>query len=128
MAKKFTVLRILQPKVNACLTKSNVGLTKGLRVYLSIGFSFLRCFSDTSLAPKERARLVWQPVIFIRLWKKWILFQQYDTDRHFISDQTYADTILSGHSVILNMLIFAKYFPDVPFCPCFFFFFLLRLV
>lgn len=111
-------IRILKPKVNACLAKSNEGLTKGLRVYLSIGFSLLRCFSDKSLAPKERARLAWQPVIFLRLWKKWILFQQYDTE-HFISDQTYTDTILAGHSVILNMLIFAKYFPDVPFCPWF---------
>ena len=110
-------IRILQPKVNACLAKSNEGLTKGLRVYLSIGFSLLRCFSGKSLAPKERARLAWQPV---RLWKKWILFQQYDTEKHFISDQTYTDTILAGHSVILNMLIFAKYFPDVPFCPWFF--------
>ena len=34
-------IRILQPKVNACLAKSNEGLTKGLRVYLSIGFSLL---------------------------------------------------------------------------------------
>lgn len=115
-------IRILQPKVNACLAKSNGGITKALRVYLSIGFSLLRCFSDKSLAPKERARLAWQPVIFLRLWKKWILFQQYDTEKHFISDQTYTDTILAGHSVIFNMLIFAKYFPDVPFCPCFFWF------
>ena len=84
-------IRILQPKVNACLAKSNEVLTKGLRVYLSIGFSLLRCFSDKSLVPKERARLAWQPVIFLRLWKKWILFQQYDTDKHFISDQTYTD-------------------------------------
>ena len=32
-------IQILQSKVNACLTKSNNVLTKGLRVYLSIGFS-----------------------------------------------------------------------------------------
>lgn len=32
---------ILQPEVNACLTKLNEVLTKGLRVYLSIGFSLL---------------------------------------------------------------------------------------
>lgn len=113
-------IRILQPKVNACLAKSNEGLTKGLRVNLSIGFSLLRCFSDKSLAPKERTGLAWQPVIFLRLWKKWILFQQYDTQKHFISDKTYTDTILAGHSVILDMFIFAKYFPDVPFCPWFF--------
>lgn len=113
-------MRILQPKVHACLSKSNDVLTKGLRVYLSIGYSLLQCFSDKSLTPRERARLGWQPVIFLRLWKKWILSQQYDADKHFISDQTYTDTILAGHSVILNMLIFAKHFPDIPFCPWYF--------
>lgn len=47
-------------------------------------------------------------------------FPANNTDKHFISDQTYTDTFLTGHLVILNMLIFAKYFPDVPFCPWFF--------
>lgn len=27
------------------------------------------------------------------------------------------DTVLGGHSVMLNMLIFEKYFPNVPFYP-----------
>ena len=29
----------------------------------------------------------------------------------------HTDAILAGHSVILNMLVFAKYFSDVPFYP-----------
>ena len=46
--------------------------------------------------------------------------KQYDSKTHFISDETYTDTILAGHSLILNMLIFSKYYRDVPFCPSFF--------
>ena len=62
-----SAIRILQPEVNACLTKLNEVLSKDLRVYLCIGFSLPRCFSDKSLAPRERARIAWQPVIFLRL-------------------------------------------------------------
>ena len=109
--------RILNPAVCQCLKKSNEALTKGLRVYLSVGSSLLRCFTDKSLLPKERANLAWKPVIFLRLWKTWLLHEKYDPKTHFVSDQTYTDAILAGHSVILNMLVFAKYFPDVPFCP-----------
>jgi len=88
-------------------------------VYLSVGSSLLRSFSDTNLSPRERANLAWKPVIFLRLWKTWVFYEKYNPNTHFISDQTYTDTILARHSVILNMLIFAKYFPDVPFCPWF---------
>ena len=102
-----------------CLKKSNDALTKGLRVYHSVGSSLLRNFSDTNLAPRERANLAWKPVIFLRIWKTWVLYEKYNPNTHFISDQTYTDTILAGHSVILNMLVFAKNFPDVPFCPWF---------
>jgi len=41
--------RILQPAVRLCLIKSNDVLNKGLRVYLSVGSSLLRCFSDKTL-------------------------------------------------------------------------------
>ena len=102
-----------------CLKKSNDALTKGLRVYLSVGSSLLRNFSDTNLSPRERANLAWKPVIFLRIWKTWVLYEKYNPNTHFISDQTYTDTILAGHSIILNMLVFAKNFPDVPFCPWF---------
>ena len=49
-----------------------------------------------------------------------ILAENYDTRTHFISDQTFTDTMLAGHSVILNMLVFTKYDPNAKFCPWFF--------
>ena len=49
-----------------------------------------------------------------------MLSKQYDSKTHFISDQTYTDTTLARHSLILNMLIFSKYYSDVLFCPSFF--------
>ena len=112
--------RLLQPAVRDCLIKSHSDSTRGLRAYLSVGSCLLRCYADNEISVRERAKLAWTPVIFLRLWKIWISSKQYDSETHFISDQTYTDTILAGHSLILNMLIFSKYFPDVPFCPSFF--------
>ena len=87
---------------------------------MTVGSCLLRCYTDNEISVRERAKLAWTPVIFLRLWKIWISCKQYDSKTHFISDQTYTDTILAGHSLILNMLIFSKYYPDVPFCPSFF--------
>ena len=112
--------RLLQPAVHDCLIKSNFDSTRGLRAYLSVGSCLLRCYTDNEISVRERAKLAWTSVIFLRLWKIWILSKKYDSKTHFISDQTYTDTILARHSLILNMLIFSKYYPDVPFCPGFF--------
>lgn len=87
---------------------------------MSVGSCLLRCYADNEISVRERAKLAWSPVIFLRLWKIWISSKQYYSKTHFISDQAYTDTILAGHSLILNMLIFSKYFPDVPFYPSFF--------
>ena len=57
------------------------------------------------------------PVVFLRLWRKWLKIEKYDVNSNFISDQTYRDMIISGHSLILAVKVFAKYYPEVPFSP-----------
>lgn len=41
----------------------------------------------------------------------------FKTETSFISDQTYRDFILSGHSIILSMKLYSIYFPDQPYHP-----------
>ena len=57
------------------------------------------------------------PVVFLRLWRKWLKIEKYDVNSNFISDQTYRDMIISGHSLILAFKVFAKYYPEAPFAP-----------
>ena len=110
----------LQPAVRDCLIKSNFDSTRGLRANLSVDSCLLRHYTNNEIRVRKRAKLAWTPVVFLWLWKIWILSKQYDSKTHFISDQTYTDTILAGHLLILKMLIFSKYYPDVPSWPSFF--------
>lgn len=71
--------RLLQPAVRDCLIKSNFDSTTGLRAYLSVGSCLLRCYADNEISVREKAKLAWTPVIFLRLWKIWISSKQYDS-------------------------------------------------
>ena len=108
-------IRILKPCVCATLRKWNDELTIGTQVYLTAGHALYQAFTVESLTPRERARLAWKPITFLRLWKKYLEIKNYDRATHFISMQTFTDTVLAGHSIILFMLINAKYYPDVAF-------------
>ncbi|KAJ7369645.1 hypothetical protein OS493_037328 [Desmophyllum pertusum] len=96
-------------------SKWNDELTIGTQVYLTAGHALYQAFTVESLTPRERARLAWKPITFLRLWKKYLEIKNYDRATHFISMQTFTDTVLAGHSIILFMLINAKYYPDVAF-------------
>ena len=40
-------------------------------------------------------------MVFLRPWRKLVKLEKYDVNSNFISDQTYRDMIISGHSLIL---------------------------
>ena len=77
----------------------------------------LRAFTEESLSVKERSKLAWSGVCFVRLWKAWIEKSTYPVESSFISLQTYNDMIIAGHSLILSMKVFSEYYPDIPFHP-----------
>ncbi|KAL9977288.1 hypothetical protein ACROYT_G014677 [Oculina patagonica] len=113
-------VRILSPSVRKCLADWSDDRTKATQVYLAIANSLYRAYTDETVQPRERAKLAWTAVIFLRLWKQWLNVEGHDNSKHFITDQTFTDTILASHSVILSMMVFHKYYPDVPYCPWFF--------
>lgn len=99
-------LRILQPQVRKCLRERNILRTEALRMYLKVGNNMLRAFTEDTLSVKERSKLAWSAVCFVRLWKAWIEKSTYPVETSFISLQTYNDMIIAGHSLILSMKVF----------------------
>ena len=72
-----------------------------------VGNNMLRVFTEETLSVKERSKLAWSAVCFVRLWKTWIEKSTYPIESSFISLQTYNDMIIAGHSLILSMKIFS---------------------
>ena len=91
--------------------------TIGTRVYLKMGNNMLRAYTEPSISIRERSRLAWSAVSFPRLWKTWLMISGFKTETSFISDQTYRDFILSGHSIVLSMKLYSIYFPNQPYHP-----------
>ena len=110
-------IRILQPQVRQYLREWNEDQTVAFRVYLKVGYNMLQAYTKENLPTKERAKLAWSTVCFLKLWKAWLEKSNYQIESSFISLQTYNDMIIAGHSIILSMKLFAAYFPDQPFHP-----------
>ena len=110
-------LRILQPQVRKCLKETDNQRTEALRMYLKVGNNMLRAFTEETLSVKERSKLAWSAVCFVRLWKAWIEKSTHPVQSSFISLQTYNDMIIAGHSLILSMKVFSEYYPERPFHP-----------
>ena len=108
-------IRILQPQVRKCLQEWNDQRTEAIRIYLKIGYNMMRGYTEENLSVKERAKLAWTAVCFVRLWKAWIEMSSYTIESSFISLQTYNDMILAGHTLVISMKIFAEHFPDEHF-------------
>ncbi|XP_066933312.1 uncharacterized protein [Clytia hemisphaerica] len=108
-------LRILDPRVRACLR--SLPKTSSTCAYLKVGEYIKDAFTSKTLSISERAKLAWFPVLFVRFWKSWIQIKGFELEQHFISNQTFQDLILAGHSIILSMLAYSKYFENHPFQP-----------
>ena len=107
--------RILDEKVITCLQNYKHENTAGTEIYLKMGQGLLSAYSEPTLSVYDRTRLVWRTVTFLRLWASWSKVEGKEHRAFFISDQTFTNTILAGHSFILSMLLFHTYFPDATF-------------
>lgn len=101
-------LRLLHPRVRSCLLNFDDNETVTTRVYLKIGQKMRNAYACNNLTIAERIE-AWMPVLFLRLWKQWLKIEKHDVYSNFISDQTCRDMIISGHSLILTVKVFAWY-------------------
>lgn len=111
------VMRILQKEVRVCMKEWSDRETLATRVYLKMGHYLLQAYTERELTVQQRAKLSWAPLTFLRYWKAWLKISGYDVNSHFISKQTFDDTILAGHSIIISMKMFSLYFPNQVFHP-----------
>lgn len=77
-------LRILQAQVRKCLKERDNQRTEALRMYLKVGNNMLRTFTEETLSVKERSKLAWSAVCFLRLWKAWIEKSTHPVQSSFI--------------------------------------------
>ena len=110
-------LRILQDEVRSCMKEWKDEETVATRVYLKMGQCSLHSYTERNISIKERTKVAWALVVFLRYWKAWLQISGYSVENHFISSQTFDDSILSRHSIILAMKIFSIYFPNQRFEP-----------
>lgn len=110
-------LRILQKEVHMCMEAWNAEETVSTRIYLKMGQYMLRAYTERDLSVQERAMFAWTPVAFLRYWKAWLVISRFPIENHFVSLQTYEDFLLSGHSLIMSVKMFALYYPAHPFQP-----------
>lgn len=108
-------IRILQPQVCQCLREWNEDQTEAIRVYFKAGYNMLQAYTKENLPTKERAKLAWSTICFVKLWKALLEKFSYQIESSFISLQTYNDMKIAEHSLILSMKLFAAYFLDQPF-------------
>lgn len=110
-------MRIMKTEVRVCIKDWSDSETIGTRTYLKMGHSILQSFTEKDLTVRERAKLAWAPVTFLRYWRVWLQISNYDVEKHLISQQTFEDTILARHGLILAMKMFSMYYPNHEFHP-----------
>ena len=89
-------MRILQKKVTVCLKEWSDKETLVTRTYLKMGQYLLQAYTEKELTVRQRAKLTWAPLTFLRYWQAWLKISGYDVNNNFISQQTFDDTVLAG--------------------------------
>ncbi|CAC5387944.1 unnamed protein product [Mytilus coruscus] len=85
--------------------------------YLHLGQILNEIYFNKELSIRKRIKFSWTLVQFCRLWKTCIVLSKYKTDKTFISDQTYNDVIIAGHSFILMTKLHFLHHKNQPFEP-----------
>lgn len=110
-------IRLFNEKVQKCLKDYNEITFRGTILYLKLGTMLYQLYFDQNLHISERIRKAWTIVQYLRLWKLWTVSSGYRLDRNFISDQTYNDVLIAGHSLILFTHYHYTYKTDQPYEP-----------
>ena len=110
-------VRLFQTHVQDCLEEYNEVKFRSTICYLKLGSFLYQTFFVKDIDWRMRVRHSWTVVQFLRLWRIWIDSSGYSTDKNFISDQTYNDVLIAGHSFILFSKLHFIYHREQPFEP-----------
>ncbi|CAC5387954.1 unnamed protein product [Mytilus coruscus] len=110
-------IRLFNPNVQSHLKEYGGDKYAGTIVYLHLGQILNEIYFNKELSIRKRIKFSWTLVQFCRLWKTCIVLSKYKTDKTFISDQTYNDVIIAGHSFILMTKLHFLHHKNQPFEP-----------
>ena len=92
----------------------NPGLS-GTYEYLKLVHRHVAMFMSTKLSLGVRVRSAGYVVMFLRLWRLWVVATPGKTlEQNFISRECYLDALIACHFVVLLMMLHRDYSPNIP--------------
>jgi hypothetical protein len=91
------------------------GSLQGLIIYLDMAWKYTHIFFSRVLTFRERIEHACYIIHFLRLWRAWVYLEEGHTvTEHFLTRENSFDTVMSCHSAINIILLYAVYFPKTP--------------
>ncbi|KAE8746002.1 hypothetical protein FOCC_FOCC007260 [Frankliniella occidentalis] len=101
-----TANKICSEKVTDLLDRKIVE-SEGTSTFLKMMRETFHSCADPSLAPLERIEIMWKWVIFVRIWRQWLLNQaEYSLGHNFISSNSYYCMELNAHALIQGAVMY----------------------
>ncbi|KAK3907516.1 Maturase K [Frankliniella fusca] len=98
--------KLCSKSVSDLLTEENISCSSGTKLYVDMMRETFNACASPSLTPLERIELLWKWVIFLRIWRKWILdCDGYTLQHNFITANAYYCIELNAHAVIQSVIL-----------------------
>lgn len=91
--------KIMSSRVLTAL-KEHVFGSEGTIKYLHICDQVTSSFLDDSLSPIERLYRIWNAVFFLRVWRKWLIRNGYNSEENYITQNAYTCIEINAHMLI----------------------------
>ena len=92
-----------------------VGGLQGLIIFLEMAWKYTHLFFSRVITFRERIEHACYIIHFLRLWRAWVYLQDgYTVTKNFLTRETFVDTVMSCHSAILVILLYAMHRPETP--------------
>ena len=80
-----------------------------------MAWKYTHLFFSRVITFRERIEHACYIIHFLRLWRTWVYLQDgYTVTKNFLTRETFVDTVMSCHSAILVILLYAMHRPEMP--------------
>lgn len=73
-------------------------------VYLQIMQDLISAFLDQSIVPTHRVHLIWKCVLFLRVWRDWLVTNKYKLGSQFVTSNCYTCIELNAHAIVAAII------------------------
>lgn len=103
------VLRLIDERVLAQLRK--IPGADATELFLCLMGDTLDSYLQPHMPPLERIFKMWRVTFFLRLWRQWLIEEDHELERCFITPQTYLCIELNAHAIVQAVVTMRS-------CPC----------